>query len=61
MGMSDNIKALVKSLFDDHLDVVEYNEYGDREFHPIIISCGKISHLISLGELIEKLRKLSHE
>lgn len=58
--MSDELKVLVKSFFDDYLDVVEVSDLGN-EFHPIHISCCRAMKMEPLGKLLKRMKELSNE
>ena len=58
MDNSDELKECVKEFFDKYLNRVEVSD-GDREFHPIRISCCRVMMLEPLGELLNKMRELS--
>ena len=58
--MNNELKQLVKEFFDDYLDYKEMRDDGSFR-HPIHISCGRVMKMKPLGELLEKMRKLSHE
>jgi hypothetical protein len=54
----DELKLLVRSLFEDYLDVQEESDSGNM-FHPIYISCCRAMKLKPLGELLNRLKELS--
>jgi len=60
MNPNDELKILVKSFFDDYLDLVEETDSG-LEFHPIHISCVRALKTDPLGKLLNRMRELSHD
>ena len=60
INSNSELKLLVKSLFDDYLDVVEVSDLGN-EFHPIHISCARVMKLEPLGKLLNRMKVISHE
>ena len=52
------LQALVKSFFDDYLDVQEESDSG-RVFNPIHISCTRVMMTKPLGELLSRIKELS--
>ena len=52
------LQALVKSFFEDYLDVQEESDSG-RVFNPIHISCTRALMTKPLGELLMRMRELS--
>lgn len=56
----NELKSLVKSFFDDYLDVVEVSD-GGNEFHPIKISCARAMKLQPLSDLLKRMKELSNE
>ena len=52
------LQALVKSFFDDYLDVQEESDSG-RVFNPIHISCVRAMKLEPLYKLLMRMRELS--
>ena len=52
------LEKVVKSFFEDYLDVVEESDSG-RLFNPIYISCGRALKIEPLGELLLEMRRLS--
>ena len=60
MNPNDELKMLVKSFFDDYLDLVEETDSG-REFHPIHISCVRALKTEPLGKLLNRMKELANE
>ena len=60
MSKEDELKMLVKSFFDDYLDLVEETDSG-REFHPIYISCVRALKTEPLRKLLNRMRELANE
>jgi hypothetical protein len=56
--MNDELKKIVKSFFDDYLDVQEESDSG-KIFNPITISCCRVLKIEGLNEVINKMRELS--
>lgn len=54
----DELKSLVKSFFDDYLNVLEVSD-GGRVFNPIYISCCRSLKMKSLGILLDRMQDLS--
>jgi hypothetical protein len=52
------LKALVKSFFEDYLDYQEESDSG-RVFNPIHISCTRVMMTKPLGELLDRMKELS--
>ena len=52
------LQALVKSFFEDYLDVQEESDSG-RVFNPIHISCTRVMMTKPLGELLDRMKELS--
>ena len=52
------LSVLVKSFFEDYLDVKECSD-EDRIFHPIHISCARVLKMEPLIKLLIKMRELS--
>ena len=55
---SDELKACVKSFFEDYLNIRECSDAGYM-WAPIAISCARAMKLEPLGILIERMRVLS--
>ena len=55
---AEELKALVKSFFEDYLDVQEESDSG-RVFNPIHISCVRAMKLEPLYKLLMRMRELS--
>lgn len=55
---ADELKELVKSFFEDYLDVQEESDSG-RIFNPIFISCSRCLKMKPLSELLTRMRELS--
>ena len=55
---TNELKELVKSFFEDYLDVQEESDSG-RVFNPIFISCSRSLKMKPLSELLTKMRELS--
>ena len=53
-----DLKAAVKTFFNDFLNYYEESDSG-REFHPIHISCCRCMMTGPLNETLDKMRKLS--
>ena len=60
MHPNDELKMLVKSFFDDYLDLVEETDSG-REFHPIHISCVRALKTEPLDKLLNRMRELAND
>jgi hypothetical protein len=60
MSDDNELKQLVKSLFDDYLDYTEVSD-NDIEFQPIYISSCRVLMTEKLDKLLTRLRELSHE
>jgi len=60
MSSNNELKLLVKELFDDYLDLVEETDSG-RQFNPIYISCVRAMKSQPLSKLLKRMRELSHE
>ena len=58
MSELEELKANVKSFFDDYLNVVEESDSG-RLFHPITISCSRAFKLEPLEKLLLNMQRLS--
>jgi hypothetical protein len=58
MTKDDELKELVRSFFDDYLNLWESRADGSI-YRPISIGCSRVMKMESLGELIEKMRVLS--
>ena len=54
----EQLKALVKSFFEDYLNLREESE-GGRMFSPIHVSCSRALKLKPLSELVARMRELS--
>lgn len=54
----DELKELVKTFFNDYLNLVEESDSG-RLFHPVTIGSCRVMLMEPLGELLEKMRELS--
>ena len=52
------LKALVKSFFEDYLDYQEESDSG-RVFNPIHINCARVMMIKSLDELLNHMKELS--
>jgi hypothetical protein len=55
---AQELKALVKSFFDDYLSVTEESDSG-RIFNPIHISCVRAMKLKPLSDLLDRMKELS--
>ena len=51
----DEVRRLVRSLFNDYLDVIEESDSG-REFRPITIGCCRVAKVEPLNQLLKDLR-----
>ena len=58
MSEAEELKALVKSFFDDYLSVTEASDSG-RIFNPIHISCVRAMKIEPLSNLLNRMRVLS--
>jgi hypothetical protein len=56
--MRDELQTLVKSFFEDYLDVQEESDSG-RVFNPIHISCVRAMKVEPLAKLLMRMRELS--
>ena len=56
--MNNELKEVVKSFFDDYLDIQEESDSG-KMFNPITISCCRVLKVEGLNEVINKMRELS--
>jgi hypothetical protein len=54
----DELKELVKTFFNDFLNLVEESD-GGRLFHPVTIGSCRVMLMEPLGEVLEKMRELS--
>jgi len=54
----EELKACVKSFFEDYLNMRECSDSG-RMWAPIAVSCARVMKLDPLGELLERMRVLS--
>ena len=52
------LEKLVKSFFEDYLDVQEESDSG-RVFNPVNISCTRVMMLEPLDKLLMRMRELS--
>lgn len=53
------LEQLVKSLFDDYLDIVEESDEG-RLFHPIHVSCCRAMKTEPLNKLLRQMKELAN-
>jgi hypothetical protein len=58
MTEADELQTLVKSFFEDYLDVQEESDNG-RVFNPIHISCVRVMKVEPLTNLLIRMRELS--
>ena len=58
MTQDEELKACVKSFFEDYLNMRECSDSG-RMWAPIAVSCARVMKLDPLGELLERMRVLS--
>ena len=58
MNEAEELKALVKSFFEDYLDYVEETDEG-RVFNPIHISCTRVMMVEPLAKLLMRMKELS--
>lgn len=58
MTEAEELKALVKSFFDDYLSVTEASDNG-RIFNPIHISCVRAMKIEPLSKLLDRMKELS--
>lgn len=58
MNEEQELKALVKSFFEDYLNVQEESDSG-RVFNPIHISCCRAMKMKPLSDLLNRMRELS--
>jgi hypothetical protein len=58
MTKDDELKELVRSFFDDYLNLWERRQDGSI-YRPISVGCGRVMKMESLAELLEKMRELS--
>ena len=58
MSEAEELKALVKSFFDDYLSVTEASDSG-RIFNPIHISCVRAMKIEPLSNLLNRMMELS--
>ena len=58
MTEAEELQILVKSFFEDYLDVQEESDSG-RVFNPIHISCVRAMKLEPLYKLLMRMRELS--
>ena len=54
------LRNLVKEFFDEYLDYEEVHGFDEHVVKPIGISCCRAMMVKPLGELLMKMRKLSH-
>ena len=54
------LEQLVKSFFDDYLDIVEESDEG-RLFHPIQVSCCRVMKLEPLNELLRQMKEIVYD
>ena len=52
------LKALVKSFFEDYIDLREESEGGNM-FSPVYVSCSRALRSKPLSELLDRMRELS--
>jgi len=58
MTEAEELKALVKSFFEDYLNVTEASDSG-RIFNPIHISCVRAMKIEPLSKLLDRMKELS--
>ena len=58
MSEAEELKALVKSFFEDYLDYQEESDSG-RVFNPIHISCTRVMMTKPLSKLLNRMKELS--
>jgi len=58
MTEAEELKALVKSFFEDYLNVTEASDNG-RIFNPIHISCVRAMKIEPLSNLLNRMKELS--
>ena len=58
MNEAEELRQLVKSFFDDYLDVQEESDSG-RVFNPIYISCIRVMMMEPLAGLLNRMKELS--
>jgi hypothetical protein len=58
MSEAEELKALVKSFFDDYLGIREESDSG-RIFSPIYVSCCRAMKIESLSKLMDRMMELS--
>jgi len=58
MTKDDELKELVRSFFDDYLNLWESRADGSI-YRPISVGCGRVMKMEPLAELLEKMRELS--
>jgi hypothetical protein len=56
--MNDELKEVVRSFFNDYLDLQEESDNG-KIFNPVTISCCRVLKTEGLNEVINKMRELS--
>ena len=58
MTEAEELQILVKSFFEDYLDVQEESDSG-RVFNPIHISCTRVMMMEPLAGLLNRMKELS--
>ena len=58
MTQDEELKACVKSFFEDYLNMRECSDAG-RMWAPIAVSCARVMKMEPLGNLLERMRVLS--
>ena len=58
MSEADELKQLVKSLFEDYLNHQEETDEG-RVFNPVHISCTRAMMIEPLAKLLNRMKELS--
>lgn len=58
--MNNELQELVKTFFQDYLDVTEESDSGNI-FHPITINCCRVLKVQPLNELLAKMRELAFD
>ena len=58
MTEAEELKALVKSFFEDYLGYQEESDSG-RMFNPIHVSCARVMMIKRLDELLDRMKELS--
>ncbi len=57
---NNRLKDLVRSFFDDYLNVIEESDSG-REFNIVTINCTRALKIEPLNKLLLEMKQLSHE